>query len=310
MRCRELSCVCHVVIASRPFPTSAWPQAVQRRILYAMREMGMEPNKQHRKCAGIIVKSSSRTIRTATRRSTTRSSAWRKISPCATVGRRPRQLRFDRSRSAGRLSLYRGSPGASVARRSGDIEKETVPFIDNFDNQGTEPSVLPAVCRNCAQRFFRYRRRYGDQYSAAQPQRIADAIALLIDDPNADADALCEIVKAPISDRGTILGQEAIKEAYRTGRVRWRFAAKPRSSKTKANSRSSSPRFRIRCTRPHRRSDRRSPRREADSRHRALGRRVQSQGHARGRRAAEERDAQSRPQPTLQAHAAPGVVRL
>ena len=27
---------------------------MQRRILYAMREMGMDPDKQHRKCAGVI----------------------------------------------------------------------------------------------------------------------------------------------------------------------------------------------------------------------------------------------------------------
>src|SRR5260370_12810371 len=43
------------VIASRALPdVRDGLKPVQRRILYAMREMGFEPTKQHRKCAGII----------------------------------------------------------------------------------------------------------------------------------------------------------------------------------------------------------------------------------------------------------------
>jgi DNA gyrase subunit A len=43
------------VIASRALPdVRDGLKPVQRRILYAMREMGMDPSKQHRKCAGVI----------------------------------------------------------------------------------------------------------------------------------------------------------------------------------------------------------------------------------------------------------------
>ena len=43
------------VIASRALPdVRDGLKPVQRRILYAMREMGLDPSKQHRKCAGII----------------------------------------------------------------------------------------------------------------------------------------------------------------------------------------------------------------------------------------------------------------
>ena len=43
------------VIASRALPdVRDGLKPVQRRILYAMREMGFDPDKQHRKCAGII----------------------------------------------------------------------------------------------------------------------------------------------------------------------------------------------------------------------------------------------------------------
>src|SRR5579864_7519808 len=43
------------VIASRALPdVRDGLKPVQRRILYAMRDMGLTPDKQHRKCAGII----------------------------------------------------------------------------------------------------------------------------------------------------------------------------------------------------------------------------------------------------------------
>ncbi len=53
---------CERVISRMPCPhriaraagRSRRPKTVQRRILYAMREMGFDPSKQHRKCAGII----------------------------------------------------------------------------------------------------------------------------------------------------------------------------------------------------------------------------------------------------------------
>ena len=42
-------------IASRALPdVRDGLKPVQRRILYTMREMGMDPTKQHRKCAGIV----------------------------------------------------------------------------------------------------------------------------------------------------------------------------------------------------------------------------------------------------------------
>jgi DNA gyrase subunit A len=48
---------------------------------------------------------------------------------------------------------------------------------------------------------------------------ICDALVAVIDDPEVDADALCAIVQGPdFPTGGTILGQEAIREAYRTGR--------------------------------------------------------------------------------------------
>ena len=48
---------------------------------------------------------------------------------------------------------------------------------------------------------------------------ISDAIAAIIDDANVSDDALCDIVKGPdFPTGGTIMGHEAIREAYKTGR--------------------------------------------------------------------------------------------
>ncbi len=72
------------VIASRALPdVRDGLKPVQRRILFAMREMGMDPSKQHRKCAGIIGEVLKSFHPHGDTRYTTRSCAWRRISRCA-----------------------------------------------------------------------------------------------------------------------------------------------------------------------------------------------------------------------------------
>ena len=49
-----------------------------------------------------------------------------------------------------------------------DIEKETVDFVPNYDGAEREPTVLPARFPNLLiNGAIRYRRRHGDQHSAA-----------------------------------------------------------------------------------------------------------------------------------------------
>ncbi len=101
-----------------------------------------------------------------------------------------------------------------------DIDKETVPFVPNFDNQGTEPTVLPG---KLPQLLLNGSSGIAVGMATNIPphnlNEIADAIAAIIDDPNVDDDELCDIVKGPdFPTGGTILGQEAIREAYKTGR--------------------------------------------------------------------------------------------
>ncbi len=101
-----------------------------------------------------------------------------------------------------------------------DIDKETVAFTPNFDNQGMEPSVLPG---KLPQLLLNGSSGIAVGMATNIPphnlNEIADAIAAIIDDPAVTDDALAEIVTGPdFPTGGIIMGQEAIREAYRTGR--------------------------------------------------------------------------------------------
>ena len=141
---------------------------------------------------------------------------------------------------------------------------------------------------------------------------IADAIVLLIDDPNASDDDLAAIVKGPdFPTGGSILGHEAIREAYRTGRgsITMRGKAEIIEEKRQPQDRHFGDSV-SGLQEPHRRGYCRGARREKDSGYRTTRRSFQPQGHERRRRAAKERDAQSRAQSALQAHAAAVELRL
>ncbi len=74
------------VIVSRALPdVRDGLKPVHRRVLYGMHENGMQPNRPYKKCARDRRRGDGRrTTRTATRRSTTRSSGSRSRSRCAT----------------------------------------------------------------------------------------------------------------------------------------------------------------------------------------------------------------------------------
>jgi DNA gyrase subunit A len=210
------------VIASRALPdVRDGLKPVQRRILYAMRDMGMDPTKQHRKCAGIIgevLKSyhphgDSSVYDALVRMAQDFTLRYPLVDGHGNFGSidpdSPAAYRYTEARLA-RLAL----------EALADIEKETVPFVPNFDNQGTEPSVLPGklpqLLLNGSSGIAVGMATNIPPHNLAE---IADAIELLIDEPNAAIDDVIAKVKGPdFPTGGAILGTEAIKEAYRTGR--------------------------------------------------------------------------------------------
>ncbi len=210
------------VIASRALPdVRDGLKPVQRRILFAMREMGMEPSKQHRKCAGVIgevLKSyhphgDMSVYDALVRMAQDFTLRYPLIDGHGNFGSidpdRPAAYRYTEARLA--------RPSLDVLA---DIDKETVAFVPNFDNQGVEPSVLPG---RLPQLLLNGSSGIAVGMATNIPphnlSEIVDAIAAVIDDENVSDDALCDIVKGPdFPTGGTILGQEAIREAYKTGR--------------------------------------------------------------------------------------------
>ena len=210
------------VIASRALPdVRDGLKPVQRRILFAMREMGMDPTKQHRKCAGIIgevLKSyhphgDSSVYDALVRMAQDFTLRYPLIDGHGNFG----------SIDPDSAAAYRYTE-ARLARPSldllADIDKETVGFIANFDNQGTEPSVLPG---KLPQLLLNGSSGIAVGMATNIPphnlNEIADAIAALLDDPQISDDDLANIVTGPdFPTGGTIVGQEAVREAYRTGR--------------------------------------------------------------------------------------------
>ncbi|HLY01907.1 MAG TPA: DNA gyrase subunit A [Candidatus Cybelea sp.] len=210
------------VIASRALPdVRDGLKPVQRRILYAMREMGLDPSKQHRKCAGVIgdVLKSYHPHGDGS------------VYDALVRMAQDFTLRYPLVDGHGNFGSIDPDPPAAyrytearLARTAldilADIDKETVPFVANFDNQGVEPSVMPG---RLPQLLINGSSGIAVGMATNIPphnlNEISDAIVALIDDPQTSDDALCDIVKGPdFPTGGTILGHEAIREAYKTGR--------------------------------------------------------------------------------------------
>ena len=101
-----------------------------------------------------------------------------------------------------------------------DIDKETVPFRENYDGSEQEPEVLPAKLPNLL-----LNGQVGIAVGMATSipphnlTEIVDAIIHMIDNPEATLDDLLDHVKGPdFPTGGIIFGKNSLKEAYATGR--------------------------------------------------------------------------------------------
>ncbi len=221
MRESYLSYAMSVIVARALPDVRDGLKPVQRRILYAMREMGLDPSKQHRKCAGII----GEVLKSYHPHGD--SSVYDALVRMA----QDFTLRYPLVDGHGNFGSLDPDPPAAyrytearLARTSldvlADIDKETVAFVPNFDNQSTEPSVLPGrlpqLLTNGSSGIAVGMATNIPPHNLGE---ICDALAALIDDPAIDVEDLLKFVQGPdFPTGGTILGQETIREAYRTGR--------------------------------------------------------------------------------------------
>ncbi|PDX36916.1 DNA topoisomerase (ATP-hydrolyzing) subunit A [Helicobacter pylori] len=116
-----------------------------------------------------------------------------------------------------------------------DIDKDTIDFVPNYDDTLKEPDILPSRLPNLLVNGAN-----GIAVGMATsipPHRIdeiIDALAHVLENPNAALDEILEFVKGPdFPTGGIIYGKAGIIEAYKMGRGRVKVRAKVHVEKTK-----------------------------------------------------------------------------
>ena len=101
-----------------------------------------------------------------------------------------------------------------------DIEKNTVEFMPNFDDRLQEPTVLPAkIPALLVNGSSGIAVGMATNIPPHNLSEVIDGIIKIIDDDNVTDEDLMKIIKGPdFPTGGMILGREAIKEAYTTGK--------------------------------------------------------------------------------------------
>lgn len=193
---------------------------VHRRILYAMSELGLSPEKPFRKSARIV------------------GDVLGKYHPHGDSSVYDAMVRMAQDFSI-RYLLVKGhgnfgsvdGDGAAAMRYTEakmtaltsemlrDINKNTVDFDPNFDETLQEPSVLPSRFPNL---IVNGSNGIAVGMATSIPPHnlgeVIDATVKMIDDEEADIEEIINIIKGPDFPTGaTILGKSGIKDAYRTG---------------------------------------------------------------------------------------------
>jgi DNA gyrase subunit A len=112
-----------------------------------------------------------------------------------------------------------------------DIDEDTVDMQDNYDGRAKEPTILPARFPNLLVNGSEgIAVGMATKIPPHNLREIAGAVQWYLDNPEADEattlEAVLGIVKGPdFPTRGLIVGQQAIQDAYRTGRGSIRMRA-------------------------------------------------------------------------------------
>ena len=103
-----------------------------------------------------------------------------------------------------------------------DLNKNTVPFIDNFDDTEKEPSVLPAKFPNIlVNGATGISAGYATDIPPHNLSEVIDATLKIIDKPSVTVEELMNFVKGPDFPTGGIIqGKNELKKAYTNGKGR------------------------------------------------------------------------------------------
>jgi DNA gyrase subunit A len=202
---------------------------VQRRILIAMNDLGLASNRGFRKCAKICGDTSGNY----------HPHGEAIIYPALVRLAQDFSMRYPLVDGQGNYGSVDGDPPAAMryteARLSRiaeemlqDLEKETVDFIENFDQTRLEPSVLPARVPNLLVNG-------ADGIAVGMATKIPphnlketiEAAILMIEEPDAKLKKVMQLMPGPdFPTGGYIYGREGIEQAYTNGRGSFQVRAK------------------------------------------------------------------------------------
>ncbi|MCA3747975.1 MAG: DNA gyrase subunit A [Rubrobacter sp.] len=227
------------VIVSRALPdVRDGLKPVHRRVLYAMHDLGLQPNRPYRKSATVV------------------GEVIGKYHPHGDAAVYDTLVRLAQDFSMrhplvdgqGNFGSVDGDPAAAMRYTEArltriatemlrDINADTVNFVPNFDESQREPEVLPA-------RFPNLLVNGADGIAVGMATKIPphnlgeviDATVALIDDPDLDDERLARYIKGPdFPTGGIVVGTRGIREAIRTGRGSVRVRAKAHTEQIKGN---------------------------------------------------------------------------
>ena len=210
------------VIVSRALPdVRDGFKPVHRRIIFSMYELGLMPDKQHRKCARIVgdvlgkyhPHGDSSVYEALVRLAQNFSIRYMLVDGHGNFG----SVDGD-SAAAMRYTEAKMSKIASEMIR--DINKNTIDFTDNFDGSEKEPVVLPSRFPNLlVNGATGIAVGMATNIPPHNLNEVIDGIIELISNPDITITELMQFIKGPdFPTAASILGNSGIKRAYETGK--------------------------------------------------------------------------------------------
>src|SRR5476651_2298166 len=227
------------VIISRALPDARdGLKPSQRRILYAMNQLGVLPNRKHLKCAKIVGETMGNY----------HPHGDQAIYPTLVHMAQPWAMRERLIDGQGNFGSVEGDPPASMryteARMThlgsalmDDMERDTVDFVPNYDETRTEPTVFPAAFPNLIVNG-------GTGIAVGMATNMAphnlgevvDGICAQIDKPDITIPELMKYIKGPdFPTGGMICGVEGIKNYFETGKGSIKLRGRVGSEEMKGN---------------------------------------------------------------------------
>ena len=210
------------VIISRALPDARdGLKPSQRRILYAMHDLSLFPNRQHRKCAKICGDTSGNY----------HPHGEAVIYPTLVHMAQPWAMRETLIDGQGNFGSVEGDPPAAMrytearmthlgAALMTDMDKDTVDFVPNYDETRTEPTVFPAAFPNLlVNGGTGIAVGMATNIPPHNLREVVEGICAQVDDPDITLEELMKHVKGPDFPTGcTIYGDAGIKQYLKDGR--------------------------------------------------------------------------------------------